>query len=61
MAAFHLARELGYVDVDGMLDQIDSSVFYEWIAFLSMDDKEKDHKPINEFEHDASMIYGRNR
>lgn len=61
MAAFYLAKELGYADVDGMLEQMDSSVFYEWIAFLSMSDKEKDMKPVTDFENDASMIYGRNR
>lgn len=61
MAAFHLAKELGYVDVDGMLESITSAEFYEWLAFLSMSDKDKDMKPVQDFEKEASRVYGSNR
>jgi hypothetical protein len=56
-----LARELGYVDVDGMLDMISAEQFMEWIAFLGMTEKDLDKQSAAEFEQRASRIYGSNR
>lgn len=56
-----LAKELGYVDVDGMLDTITSEQFMEWIAFLGMTDKDLDRQSAVSFEKKASQLYGGNR
>ena len=60
-AAFILAKELGHVDVDGMLESISAELFLEWTMFLGMDDKEANLKSVEEFEAQARGSYGSNR
>jgi len=56
-----LARELGYVDVNGMLDSISGELFMEWVMFLGMDGKESNMKSVQEFEDQIRGSYGGNR
>lgn len=37
MFAFRLAKELGIWDVDGMLEQMTPTQFFEWAAYFEMD------------------------
>jgi len=60
-AAFILARELGYVDVDSMLDSISCELFMEWVMFLGMDGKESNMKSVQEFEAQMRGSHGGNR
>jgi hypothetical protein len=61
MAAFAIAKELGYVDVDRMLESIDSNLFREWVAYLSMKQDGTEMKSAESFELDARQLYGGNR
>jgi len=60
--AYWLAKELGRVNVDEMLEEIDGAQLMEWVAFLSIDPEEmqKQRQSAKAFEQIAGARYGNN-
>lgn len=45
MAAYRLAHELGYANVDAMLEEMSTTHIREWVAFLAHQDETARPKP----------------